>query len=272
MDINQIKELLAAPQVKELVEAEILKAVSVKEKALEEAKKKAEKELFVHKKMLVAKAALYEQKLTALKEAEFAEATKKMSSDVFAFINGSVSKLTTAIAEDTKAITQSAKLTEAFSHAVRLMAPHMNINELADSNTTVVEGYKSKINRLMSEVSDLRSKVLSDDVNTLVVKECNGYPLEKQTLIINTLKELAPKTLVEAKQHIDKIKHQLRANTEKAIAEGVVAPATTPITENVDEAKAKLARLAGEAKTVATQAAARANRGKKEMLDPVDIF
>ena len=278
MDINQIKELLENPQIKELVEAEIKNAVATKEHELEEAKqaivdakKKAEKELFVHKKMLVAKATLYEQKLKALKEAEFEAATKKMSSDVFAFINGSVSKLTTAIAEDVKSSTQSAKLTEAFSNAVRLMAPFMNINELANSNTTVVEGYKSKINNLMSEVQDLRGKVLSDDVNTLVVKECAGYPLEKQTIIVNTLKELAPKTLVEAKQHIEKIKHELRAAAEKAVTESTQTTAPV-INESVDGAKAKLAKLAEQAKVVAAQTAAKANKGKKEMTAPEDIF
>ena len=278
MDINQIKELLENPKIKELVDAEIKNAVATKEKELEEAKqsledakKKATKELFVHKKMLVAKATLYEQKLKALKDAEFEAATKKMSADVFAFINGSVTKLTTAIAEDTKTASHSAKLQEAFSNAIRLMAPFMNIKELADSNTTVVESYKTKISNLMSEVQDLRTKVLSDDVNTLVVKECAGYPLEKQTVIINTLKELAPKTLTEAKQHIEKIKHELRAQAEKAVTEST-APAATVITESVDEAKAKLARLAEQAKTAGAQAAAKANKGKKEMLAPEDIF
>lgn len=278
MDITQIKELLSNQQIKELVEAEIVKAVESKQleldaakQSLVEEKKKATKELFVHKKMLVAKATLYEQKLKALKDAEFAEATKKMSADVFAFINGSVSKLTAAISEDVKTSSQSAKLQEAFSNAVRLMAPFMNVNELAESNTAVVEGYKSKINRLMSEVQDLRSKILSDDINTLVVKECAGYPLEKQTVIINTLKELKPKTLIEAKSHVEKIKHELRASAEKVVAEGV-KPAVAPITESVDVAKAKLADLAARAKAAGTQATNESRNRNREMLDPTDVF
>lgn len=277
MELSQIKELLENPQVKELVESEIVKAVEAKQLeldaakvALEEAKKKATKELFIHKKMLVAKATLYEQKLKALKEAEFAEATKKMSTDIFTFINGSVNKLTSAIAEDTKTATQSAKLQEAFSNAVRIMSPFMNINELAENNATVTENYKKKINSLMSEVQDLRGKLLSDDINTLVVKECAGYPLEKQTVIINTLKELKPKTLVEAKQHVEKIKHELRARVEPVVE--AVVPEVAPITESVDVAKAKLAELAAKAKLAGTQAQTAANKGKREMLDPTDVF
>lgn len=279
MELSQIKELLENPQIKDLVEAEIIKATEAKAAELDKAKTelveekaKAKKELFVHKKMLVAKANLYEQKLKAFNEAKLNEAIKKMSSDVYSFINESVTKVTTAIENDSKTNTQSAKITEAFSTAVKVMAPFINVPELEASNAAVVEGYKTKLNRALRENQELRSKVLSDDVQTLVVKECAGYSLEKQVVIINTLKELSPKTLTEAKDAIEKIKHELRAKVDPVVENKVVVEPVLENIENVDDAKAKLIALAESVKVKAAEQKKANPDQSKEMIDPTDVF
>ena len=277
MDIKQIKELLENAEFKAIIEAELTTALKEEKAtleesrlALEEEKKQIKKEMFVQKKMLVAKSALYEQKLKGFYDAKLTEAVKKMSSDVFTFIEGSINGLTKTIAEDTTASLRASKQVEAFSQAARILAPFMDINELAGSNATVVEDYKKKLNSAKTEIADLRSKILSDDVQTLVVKECTGYPLEKQVAIINTLKELAPKTLVEAKDAIAQIKVTLRKKQEQVVAESKVV-SNVDAAKSIEEARAKLLTLAEDAKKHASKTI---TESKKNLgtIDPTDVF
>jgi len=224
MELEEIKNLLNDPKMKALVEDEILKAVEdrkialdAEKEALVEEQKKIKKELFLFKKTILAKSKLAEQKIKTIYESKLEESISKISKDVFNFINTSIKTLTESIAEENRANSESEKICEAFSKAIKVMAPFLNVKELAESNSSVIDGYKKRINSLSKEVTELRGKVLSDDVNSLVVKECAGYPFEHKVVVTNVLKEAAPKTLTEAKEIITHVKEKLREKVEKPV-------------------------------------------------------
>lgn len=286
MKIKEINELLENPEIKEVLEAAIQEqckehqdALDKKTKELEEAKKAAEKELFIKKQMLLSKANLYESKLKTVYESKFNELSKKISSDVFNFINESVNKVTKAVAEDATSSSKFEKMQEAFSSAVRVLSPYLNINELVEANNESVEKYKQKLNSSELENRKLREKVLSDELEVLVVKECAGYPLEKKTIIVAALKEVKPKTLVEAKEAIEAIKTTIRESAKsKPVVENVTVGNTAVLTINTNavkptakDVKSSLVALAEDAKKkeLAKKATATAAAGS---IEPLDIF
>ncbi len=283
MKIKEISELLETPEIKEVVESAILEQCKERQdildkkiQELEESKKASEKELFIKKQMLLSKANLYEAKLKETYDGKFKELSKKISTDVFNFISESVNKVTKAVTEDATAVGKVEKMQEAFSNAVRLMSPYLNINELVEANTEVIDKYKKQLNIEKIENAKLRDKVLSDELEALVIKECAGYPLEKKTIIASTLKEIKPKTLVEAREAIESIKTSIRQDAAKATPVVVVAP----VTENkkvvaplkpIKDVKSSLVALAEDAKKreTAKKATVTAAAG---FTDPLDIF
>ena len=282
MGIEEIKKLLSDPKVKELVEAEIVKAVENKQTQLDEAKaelehekKKAKKELFIFKKMILAKSQLAEEKMKTVYETKLDEAVNKISKDVFSFIGTSVKSLTESVAAETKGKNDAEKVLEAFSQAMRVMAPHLNITELQESNEAVLEKYKAEVNKLSKEVTTLRGKVLSDDMNSLVVKECKGYPFEHQVVIVNSLKELAPKTLTEAKETITALKEKLR----ERIAEATVSPVTESKSETInedvklktDKIKEDLLKMVTEMKKETAEIKKKVAPVSEQLADPFDL-
>lgn len=278
MQIKEINVLLENPEIKEVLEAAIQEQckdhqdkLDAKVLELETAKKAGEKELFIKKQMLLSKANLYESKLKEMYESKFKELSKKVSADVFNFINESVNKVTRAVTEDATSNTKYEKMQEAFSNAVRLLSPHFNINELVESNTESVEKYKQKLNASELENRKLREKVLSDELEVLVVKECAGYPLEKKTIIVSALKEVKPKTLVEAKEAIEAIKESIRESAKVAPVVESVKPIITAPKSSVKDVKSSLVVLAEDAKKrdQAKKVAATAAAGS---IEPLDIF
>jgi hypothetical protein len=279
MQIKEINELLETPEIKEIVEAaiqeqnkELQDKLNAKILEAEESKKSGEKELFIKKQMLLSKANLYEAKLKTMYEAKFNELSKKVSTDVFNFINESVNKVTKAVTEDATANTKFEKMQEAFSDAVRILSPHFSINELAEANTESADKYKALLNAEKLETARLREKVLSDDLEVLVVKECAGYPLEKKTVIVAALKEVKPKTLVEAKEAIEAIKASIREDIKPAepVIESV-KPIETPAKPTAAAVKSSLVVLAEGAKKreQVKKATAVAAAGS---IEPLDIF
>ena len=283
MKIKEISELLETPEIKEVLETAIQEqckehqdALDKKIQELVETKKAAEKELFIKKQMLLSKANLYEAKLKETYEAKFKELSKKISSDVFGFISESVTKVTKAVTEDATTVGKVEKMQEAFSNAVRLMSPYLNINELTEANTETIEKYKKQLNAEKVENAKLRDKVLSDELEVLVVKECAGYPLEKKTIIASALKEVKPKTLVEAKEAIESIKASIREDAAKEV------PAVkTPVTESkkvaptplrpIKDVKSSLVALAEDAKKRETTKKVTVTAAAG-FTDPLDIF
>ena len=279
MQIKEINELLETPEIKEVLESAIQEQCKDRQDALdkkivelEEAKKAAEKELFIKKHLLLSKANLYESKLKETYETRFAELSKKVSNDVYNFINESISKVTKAVTEDATLASKYEKMQEAFSDAVRLLSPHFNINELAEANNDQIEKYKKQLNAEKLENAKLRDKVLSDELEVLVVKECAGYPLEKKTIIVSALKEVKPKTLVEAKEAIEAIKSTIREATTQAApvieAKKVSTPAPKPTAKDV---KSSLVALAEDTKKreQVKKVTATVSAGS---IEPLDIF
>ena len=282
MQIKEINELLETPEIKEVLESAIQEQLKERQDALdkkieelEEAKKAGEKELFIKKQMLLSKANLYEAKLKGLYESKFNELSKKVSADVFNFINESVSKVVKAVTEDATLTSKYEKMQEAFSDAVRLMSPYFNINELTEANQETIEKYKKQLNAEKIRNAKLSEKVLSDELEVLVVKECAGYPLEKKTVIVQALKEVKPKTLVEAKDAIEAIKATIRDAAKAAPAPTPVTEGTTPVVTEakpvVKDVKSSLIALAEDTKKreQAKKATASAAAGSTE---PLDIF
>jgi len=277
MQIKEINELLETPEIKEVLEAAIQEqckdrqdALDAKLVELEEAKKAGEKELFIKKQMLLNKSNLYEAKLKEVYEAKFKETHKKISADVYNFINESINKVTKAVTEDATLTSKYEKMQEAFSDAVRLMSPYFNVNELTEANQETIDKYKKQLNTEKLENAKLREKVLSDELEVLVVKECAGYPLEKKTVIVSALKEVKPKTLVEAKEAIEAIKSTIREATKAPVTEGV-AVVKTEAKVAVKDVKSSLVALAEDTKKreLAKKATATAAAGS---IDPLDIF
>ena len=281
MKIKEINELLETPEIKEVLESAIQEqckdrqdVLDKKIQELEETKKAGEKELFIKKQMLLSKANLYEAKLKDVYESKFKELSKKVSTDVFNFINESVNKVTKAVTEDATAESKMEKMQEAFSNAVRSLSPFFQINELVEANTESVEKYKNLLNAEKLENAKLRSKVLSDELEALVVKECTGYPLEKKTVIVAALKEAKPTTLVEAKEAIESIKASIREDAAKVepVIEAIVAPVKVDAPAKVaKDMKSSLVVLAEDVKKreAAKIASASATKGT---LEPLDIF
>ena len=281
MKIKEITELLETPEVKEVLEAAIQEQCKERQDALDalileakEAQKVAEKELFIKKQMLLSKANLYEAKIKDVYEAKFGELSKKISTDVFNFIGESLNKVTKAVTEDATATNKTEKMQEAFSNAVRLLSPYFNINELTEANAETLEKYKRQLNAEKLENAKLRDKLLSDDLEVLVVKECAGYPLEKKTVIVAALKEVKPKTLVEAKEAIEAIKESIR-NTPAptpapAITESVVVVPEVAV-KPIKDVKSSLVALAEDAKKreAAKKVTATVSAGS---IEPLDIF
>lgn len=281
MKIKEISELLENPEIKEILESAIQEqckdrqdALDAKIRELEESKKASEKELFIKKQMLLSKANLYEAKLKDVYESKFKELSKKVSADVFSFIGESVNKVTKAVTEDATASTRVEKMQEAFSSAVRVMSPYFNINELAEANNNVIEKYKHQLNTEKLENAKLRDKVLSDELEVLVVKECAGYPLEKKTIIVSALKEVKPKTLVEAREAIESIKASIRQDAAKTVKQPVTESKTAPVSSaktQVKDVKSSLVALAEDTKKreLTKRATAAASAGS---IEPLDIF
>lgn len=244
MEIKQIKEMLSNPDVRQVIEEQISKAVEDKQKALEsekaalnESKKSAEKELFLLRKTILAKSSLYESKLKEYYEAKFAEAKKKLGKEVYAFINEAVKNLTATIEEETKNSSPTAKLQEAFSTAVRAMAPYMNVNELVESNQSKIDELTNKLNKVIKQNRMLESKSLVGDLHTLVVSECSGYPLDKMTLLYETVIKMDPKSLTEGKEALEAAKEALREK-EAELVEKLTE--SKKVVENKDRTKLKV--------------------------------
>ena len=282
MKIKEITELLETPEIKEVLEAAIQEqckerqdALDKKIEELEESKKAANKELFIKKQMLLSKANLYEAKLKDIYEGKFKELSKKISTDVFGFIEESVNKVTKAVTEDASIVSKSEKIQEAVSSAIRLLSPYININELAEANTEVIEKFKAKLNASEVENRKLREKVLSDELEVLVVKECVGYPLEKKTIIVSALKEVKPKTLVEAKEAIESIKASIREDAKKVeVADEPITEAVKPEVAPVKVAKDMKSSLVALAESNKKREAAKKTTvaATAGSIEPLDIF
>lgn len=217
MDIKQIKEMLANPDVRQVVEEQIHKAVEAKQQELDgelaklgEAKKVTEKEAFLLRKTVLAKASLYESKLKEYYEAKFTDAKKKLGKEVYEFVNEAVKNLTKAIEEEAKSSNSAVKIQEAFAQAVRAMAPHMNINELTEANQAKIDELTAKLNAATKQAKVLESKALAGDLHTLVVSECAGYPIDKVALLYETVIKMGPKSLTEGKEALEAAKSALK--------------------------------------------------------------
>lgn len=258
MNIQEIKELLANPAVRTVVEEQLNEQVKEKQSQLDkqlaelaESAKKRDKEAFLLKKTVLAKANLFETKLKDYYESKFQEAKKKLTKETYDFINESVASLIKKIEIDAKDNTKAAKLEEAFSTAMRSFVPYINVNELTESSVSKIDALDKRVNELIKENKKLSEKAFSGEVHELVVSECVGYPVDKMAVIYRTVTKMAPKTLVEAKQAIDATKAALKQKETEAaeivteakkIAEPVVpaeAPARTKLKVLAEEMKKK---------------------------------
>ena len=247
MDIKQIKELLANPEVRQVVEEHIQTAVTEKQKELDgkavelaEAKKVFEKETFLLRKTLLAKSTLFENKIKEYYEAKFAEAKKKLGKEVYEFVNESISNLTKTIEAEAKSSNPASKLQEAFAQAVRAMVSHMNINELVGSNQEKIDELTSKLNAALKQNKVLESKALAGDLHTLVVAECAGYPIDKVALLYETVVKMEPKSLTEGKEALEAAKAALKEKEVELAQKKENLEESTKAPEPKDRAKLKV--------------------------------
>lgn len=223
MNIQEIKDLLANPAVRTVVEEQLNEQVKEKQAQLDkqlaeldEEAKKRNKESFLLKKTVLAKANLFESKLKDYYESKFQEAKKKLTKETYEFINESVAATIKKIESDAKDNTKAAKLEEAFSQAMRNFVPFININELTESNSATIDTLTARVNSLIKENKKLTEKAFVGELHELVVSECAGYPVDKMAVIYRTVTKMAPRTLVEAKQAIDATKVALKQKESEA--------------------------------------------------------
>lgn len=254
MNIQEIKELLANPAVRQVVEEQINEQVKARQVALDKKMnglaqdaKKREKESFLLKKTILAKANLFESKLKEYYESKFQEAKKKLTKETYDFINESVASVVKKIELDAKDNTKAAKLEEAFSQAMRSLVPFVNVNELTESNSSKIDELTKRVNDLIKENKQLTGKAFNGELHELVVSECVGYPVDKMAVIYRTVTKMAPKTLVEGKQAIDAVKIALKQKQEEAaqINESV---ARQPEVKETAPARARLKVMAEDIK------------------------
>jgi hypothetical protein len=284
MDIKQIKEMLANPDVRQVVEEQIQKAVADKQAELDaekatlaEAKKVAEKEAFILRKTVLAKSALYETKLKEYYETKFNEAKKKLGKEVYEFVNEAVKNLTKTIEEEAKSSNSVVRMQEAFAQAVRVMAPHMNINELAEANQSKIQELSDKLNAATKKIKSLETKALAGDLHTLVVSECAGYPIDKVALLYETVLKMAPKSLTEGREALDAAKSALKEKELEVAAEKQLAESkkvkSEVMPEQKDRAKIKVIAEGIKAqKATAAEAATSAKLTKSNSALDYDIF
>jgi hypothetical protein len=124
------------------------------------------------------------------------------------------------------------------------MAPHMNINELAEANQNKIQELSDKLNAAIKQIKTLETKALAGDLHTLVVSECAGYPIDKVSLLYETVLKMAPKSLTEGREALEAAKSALKEKelevaAEKQLAESKkVEPEVKP--EQKDRAKIKV--------------------------------
>lgn len=257
MNIQEIKELLANPAVRTVIEEQLVEQVKKKQadldkkiEALAEDGKKRDKEAFLLKKTVLAKANLFESKLKDYYESKFQEAKKKLTKETYDFINESVASVVKKIELDAKDNTKAAKLEEAFSTAMRSLVPFVNINELTEANSTKIDELTKRVNDLIKENKKLTEKAFVGELHELVVSECTDYPVDKMAVIYRTVTKMAPKTLVEAKQAIEATKIALKQKEAEAAivveAKKVEVP-SEPVKEPAP-ARARLKVMAEEIK------------------------
>lgn len=271
MDMKQIKELLANEDVRQILEEQIQKAVTDTKTELEtektklaEQKKTFEKEAFIFKKTILAKSNLYESKLKDFYEAKFNDAKKKLGKEVYEFINESIKKLTKSIEEDVKTTNASTKIQEAFSKAVREMAPYININELEGKNQSDLDAMKSKLNESLKKIKVLEAKSLVGDLHSMVVTECSGYPTEKISLLYETVVKMEPKNLEEGKKALEAAKSALK-DRENEAAKNVV------VTESNETVKPESAQR-NKLKVIAENISENKNKAKEPITESKEVF
>lgn len=269
--MKQIKELLANEDVRQILEEQIQKAVTDTKTELEtektklaEQKKTFEKEAFIFKKTILAKSNLYESKLKDFYEAKFNDAKKKLGKEVYEFINESIKKLTKSIEEDVKTTNASTKIQEAFSKAVREMAPYININELEGKNQSDLDAMKSKLNESLKKIKVLEAKSLVGDLHSMVVTECSGYPTEKISLLYETVVKMEPKNLEEGKKALEAAKSALK-DRENEAAKNVV------VTESNETVKPESAQR-NKLKVIAENISENKNKAKEPITESKEVF
>jgi hypothetical protein len=290
MDIKVVRELLENPDVRQIIEEQIAKAVEQKDSELEkertsivEQKKSADKQLFIMKKTILAKSSLYEKKLKEFYETKFEEAKKKLAKETYEFINESVKNLTSAIQEEAILTSKSNQLTETFAKAVKLMAPYININELVESkaNEKIVADLEVRVNGLMKANKELAEKAVKADIQELVVSECTDYPVTKQAIIFKTVQKLNPKTLVEAKEAITAAKDALKKKEDELLEEAkkkeIKTEEVKPIveektTKTEDDARIRLKLIAEGARSEARKNVEENDKNSKVSALSYDIF
>jgi hypothetical protein len=253
MNIQEIKELLANPSVRQVVEEQINEQVKDKQASLtkkmedlaQEAKKR-DKEAFLLKKTILAKANLFESKLKDYYEGKFQEAKKRLTKETYDFINESVASVVKKIELDAKNNTKAAKLEEAFSLAMRNFVPYVNINELTEANSSKIDELTKRVNELVKENKQLAKKAFNGELHELVVSECAGYPVDKMAVIYKTVTKMAPTTLVEGKQAIEAVKLALKQ--KEAEAAQIVESAAAKKSNQEAPARARLKAMAQEIK------------------------
>ena len=231
-----IKELLKSDEVRAALEEELQEALKDRIAELDSLKEGLEKEKaqitrtnFIAKKALLNKVSLYETKLKTFYELQFDKYKKDLAANIFTHITESVKTVTTAVEKDAVTNTKLAKVQEAFSKATRILAPHMNINELASANSEAIEKLRTDLNSALKENKQLKDKDLQHDVSLFVATESAKLSDEDKHIVVESLKQIKPTTLVEAKAAFTKVVETIEKKKIDAVLESVTAvlPKTT---------------------------------------------
>lgn len=254
MNLPDMKTLLEAPEVREAFQQALADALTEKEAELAKAKEALTEEkavlarnAFLQQKALLQKVALFEKKLAEHYDNQYRTHVKNLSETVYKFFEAPIKNIQESVRNEALANSKAAKLEEAFSKAVRLLAPHMDISELAASNADEIAKLRAQLNEALAEANKLRQADQSKDIALYVATESAKLNDTDRAIMTEAFKKVKVTSLTEAAATFQKL---LAAIDEKKV--NSVVESVQTVIGNSPNAETRRTALKEAAKVIVT--------------------
>lgn len=228
MNLPDMKTLLEAPEVREAFQQALADALTEKEAELAKAKEALTEEkavlarnAFLQQKALLQKVALFEKKLAEHYDNQYRTHVKNLSETVYKFFEAPIKNIQESVRTEALANSKAAKLEEAFSKAVRLLAPHMDISELAASNAEEIAKLRAQLNEALAEANKLRQADQSKDIALYVATESAKLNDTDRAIMTEAFKKVKVTSLTEAAATFQKLLAAIDEKKVNSVVESV---------------------------------------------------
>lgn len=228
MNLPDMKTLLEAPEVREAFQQALADALTEKEAELAKAKEALTEEkavlarnAFLQQKALLQKVALFEKKLSEHYDNQYRAHVKNLSETVYKFFEAPIKNIQESVRNEALANSKAAKLEEAFSKAVRLLAPHMDISELAASNADEIAKLRAQLNEALAEANKLRQADQSKDIALYVATESAKLNDTDRAIMTEAFKKVKVTSLTEAAATFQKLLAAIDEKKVNSVVESV---------------------------------------------------